>query len=129
MVGFTCTAGGAGTLTTFGVYVTVFVPVPFDPRTCSVIPLTLDTPPLACGRDERQLLRAGPERRIGSRFAAAFDARAGTWSTIVSGVLPEPGVQLTMPPFARVSVCTWPVRASVRLTCTPVAPVAAPGRR
>ena len=33
VVGFTCTAGGAGTVTTFGVYVTVFVPVPFVPRT------------------------------------------------------------------------------------------------
>jgi hypothetical protein len=48
----------------------------------------------------------------------------------VSGVLPVPGVQLTMPPPAsvgppalRVRVVTAPVRASVSVTRPPVAPV------
>ena len=52
---------------------------------------------------------------------------AGTWMTIVSGVLPEPGVQLTTPPFALVRVVTSPVRASVRLTCPPLIPAGPAG--
>src|SRR6516165_8152688 len=47
--------------------------------------------------------------------------------TIVSGTWPEPGVQLTTPPFALVSVVTFPVRASVRLTCPPAAPAGPAG--
>src|SRR5215469_10023729 len=78
-----------------------------------VMPLTLDWPPLAFAPT------------IVSCFGPGGNAplvAAGTWMTIVSAVLPEPGVQLTMPPFALVSVVTTPVRASVRLTCPPAAP-------
>src|SRR5215472_10721816 len=76
-----------------------------------VMPLTLDSPPLDVAPTIVSCF--GPGRNPLS---------AGTWMTIVSGVLPEPGVQLTTPPLARVSVVTAPVRSSVRLTCPPAAP-------
>src|SRR5689334_7436676 len=78
-----------------------------------VMPLTLDSPPFEFAPT------------IVSCFGPGWNApglSAGTWMTIVSGTAPEPGVQLTTPPFALVSVVTAPVRASVRLTCPPAAP-------
>src|SRR5262250_27 len=77
------------------------------------MPLTLLTAPLAF--DVTIVSCLGPGRNVVVLIA-------GTWMTIVSGVLPLPGVQLTMPPpAARVSVVTVPVRASVSVTRPPVA--------
>ena len=84
------------------------------------MPLTLDTPPLDC-RAVTIVSCFGPGRNVAGWLSA------GTWITIVSGVLPVPGVQLTTPPFALVSVVTSPVRASVSVTRPPVAPVGPAG--
>ena len=86
--------GGAGTLTTVGVYVTAFVPVPFVPRTCSVIPLTLDTPPLAFGRDDRELLRA-----LAQEGRCAFDAAGTLDHDRVRRARRCPASSSTMPPL------------------------------
>ena len=85
--------------------------------------MTLDTPPLAFAVTIVSCFGPGRKRRV--RRSALI---AGTWITIVSGVLPLPGVQLTMPPFARVSVVRAPVRTSVSVTRPPVAPVGPAGR-
>src|SRR5690349_24244592 len=82
------------------------------------MPLTLDEPPLEFAPTIVSCF--GPGRNVVVLIA-------GTWMTIVSGALPEPGVQLTTPPLALVSVVTVPVRASVRLTCPPPAPAAPAG--
>src|SRR5690348_6146801 len=81
------------------------------------MPLTLDWPPFEFAPTIVSCF--GPGRKV--------LLSAGTWMTIVSGVLPEPCVQLTTPPLALVSVVTSPVRTSVRLTCPPVAPVGPAG--
>src|SRR5262245_5671303 len=105
--------GGGGTFTTGGVYVTAFPRAPCEPSTWIVGPFTLEGPPLEVA--PTMVSCFGPGRNVVVLIA-------GTWMTMVSGVLPLPGVQLTTPPFARVSVVTLPL-ASVRLTCPPVAPV------
>ena len=84
----------------------MFAPVPLPPSTCRVIPLTLDTPPFAFDVVITSCFGPGRKLVFGNRFAAAFDARASTLRTIVSGVVALPGVQLTMPPLALVSVWT-----------------------
>src|SRR5262249_11794175 len=82
------------------------------------MPLTLDWPPFDVAPTIVSCFGPGRNWPVLS---------AGTWMTIVSGVLPEPGVQLTTPPFARVRFVTVPVRASVRFTCPPVIPVGPAG--
>src|SRR5215469_2476817 len=77
------------------------------------MPFTLDWPPFEVA--PTIVSSFGPGRNVVVLIA-------GTWITIVSGTAPEPGVQLTTPPFALVSVVTSPVRASVRLTCPPAGP-------
>ena len=94
----------------------MLVPVPFEPSTCRVIPLTLGTPPppglvsavtiVSCFGPGRKLSGLGRPATVSGSVLSA-----GTWMTIVSGVLPDPGVQLTMPPFARVRVDTLPRNA------------------
>src|SRR5215471_13591192 len=96
----------------------VFPVPPLEPSTWMLMPLTLDWPPFEVAPTIVSCF--GPGRN-------APVVAAGTWMTIVSGVLAEPGVQLTTPPFALVSVVTSPVRASVRLTCPPVTPVGPAG--
>ena len=80
------------------------------------MPLTLDTPP-----PPGLVFAVMMASCLGSRFGAASEVSAGTLITIVSGVLVVPGVQLTIPPLARVKVCTWPLRTSVSVTRPPVA--------
>src|SRR5262249_978339 len=82
------------------------------------MPLTLELPPFDVAPTIVSCF--GPGRNV-------VVLSAGTWMTIVSGVLAEPGVQLPTPRFALVSVVTAPVRASVRLTCPPVIPVGPAG--
>src|SRR5262245_31629681 len=82
------------------------------------MPLTLESPPFDVAPTIVSCFGPGRNAPVLS---------AGTWMTIVSGVLPEPGVQLTTPPLARVSVVVVPVRSSVRSMCPPVAPVGPAG--
>src|SRR5215467_8820792 len=83
-----------------------------------VMPLTLDWPPFEVAPTIVSCFGPGGNAPV---------VAAGTWMTIVSGTAPEPGVQLTTPPFALVSVVTFPVRASVRLTCPPAGPAGPAG--
>src|SRR5215470_18641641 len=83
-----------------------------------VMPLTLDWPPFEVAPTIVSCFGPGGNAPV---------VAAGTWMTIVSGVLAEPGVQLTTPPLARVRFVTVPVRASVRLTCPPLIPAGPAG--
>jgi hypothetical protein len=94
----------------FGVYAVA----PLPPSTCSVIPLLVD--------------RAPPVLVVLVTMSSCFGPAgkavltAGTWITIRSATAGVPGVQLRMPPLARVSVVTLPVAGSVRLTWPPSGP-------